>query len=167
MKSGTDLNTNAIGARWYNSNNINGLDIDGKTSPDEKNMVDDIDEWRLVTGSFGTMMNRSAWDPGFRSQAKIRIQFIDDEKIDDPPEYFPGQIGMAYNSSTISSLKAGEYHLELDWFFIPKFNENNQVGDLNMEKVQAQLDMFDKPLQIKVGQEQFANRPSPLRKVKN
>ena len=109
------------------------------------------------------MMNRSAWDPGFRRQASIRIQFTDDDTVDDPPEYFPGQIGMAYNNSTISSLKAGDYHLELDWFFIPWFNDKDHTGELNMEKVQAQLDMFAKPLEIGIGGAFFKNRPSPLR----
>jgi len=161
LYSGTDLNSRALGSHWYNSNNLAGFDVDGKTTDDEKNIDTTVDQWRLVTGAWGTMMNRSLWDPHFREQAKIRIQFTDDVNLEDPPEYFPGQIGMAYNFSTVRSLKPGTYEMELDWYFVPHFNTPEQTGSLNMESVQAHLDMYDNLLEISTGQGWFANDPRP------
>ncbi len=161
LYSGTDLNSQALGSRWYNSNNPAGFAVDGNTTDDEENMDDTVDQWRLVTGAWGTMMNRSLWDPNFRKQAKIRIQFTDDVNVDDPPEYFPGQIGMAYNFSTVRSLEPGTYRIELDWYFVPHFNTTGQTGELNMGNVQAHLDMYDNLLEISTGQGWFVNDPRP------
>ena len=161
MYSGTDLNQNAFGCYWYNSNNLSGFYIDGKTTEDEKKMNRALDQWRLVTGPWGTMMNRSIWDPGFMRQAKIDIQFTDDGSVDDPPEYYPGQMGMAYNYSTVANLKSGVYVTELDWFFIPWFTTPDRAGKLNIDKVHAYLDMYDEPLNVSAGQGWFLSSPRP------
>jgi hypothetical protein len=161
MYSGTDLNPSAIGSRWYNSNNLSGFRVDGKTTEDEKNMNMAQDQWRMVTGPYGTMMNRSIWDPQFLRQARIQIKFTDDLSVNDPPEYCAGQIGMANNYSTVENLKPGVYVMELDWFFIPWFNSHESKGKLNMGKVNAYLDMYDSPLNISAGQGWFINAPRP------
>ncbi len=161
MYAGTDLNDEAIGGYWYNSNNLSGFLIDGIPTTNETQMNKEMDTWRLVTGPWGTMMNRSIWDPDFMRQAKIRIEFTDDRTREDPPEYYPGQIGMAYNYSTVDNLKPGLYITELDWFFIPFFPFPPAAGSLNMEKVRAYLDMYDTPLHISVGKGWFPNDPRP------
>jgi len=161
LYSGTDLNPAIAGSRWYNSNNTTGLTVDGKPAGEEQSLNGARDDWRLVTGHWGTMMNRSLWDPDFLRQAEIRIQFTDDVRVPDPPEYFPGQFGMAYNTSTVRHLHPGRYETELDWFFIPWFNPPGRTGELNREKVDQYLNMVDHPLRISTGGEWFANDPRP------
>jgi hypothetical protein len=161
MYSGTDLNESAVGGYWYNSNNLSGFLIDGTPAREEAEMNKALDQWRLVTGPWGTMMNRSIWDPEFMRQAKIRVEFTDDRTRQDPPEYVPGQIGMAYNYSTVENLAPGLYITELDWFFIPWFASPDRAGKLDREKVQAYLDMYEAPLLISTGGERFLNAPRP------
>jgi len=161
LYSGTDLNQGAMGSVWYNSNNTGGFLVDGKTSPNESAMDPALDAWRLVTGRWGTMMNRALWDPHFQEQAVIRIQFTDDLALGDPPEYQDGQIGMAYNFSTVRNLEPGSYVTELDWFFIPHFGDPDRPGRLLPRKVQANLDIVDRPLEISTGGGWFKNQPRP------
>ena len=164
MYSGSDLNANALGSRWYNSNNLAGFHVDGKMTQDETAMNNAVEHWRLVTGPYGTMMNRSLWDPGFERQAKIQIQFTDDVTLEDPPEYHAGQIGMAYSYSTIKSLKPGKYFTQLDWYFPPWFNRPEETGRLNMDKVKAYLNLHDNPVKISTGSGNgFLNQPGPKR----
>ncbi len=160
LYSGTDLSDNTHGSYWYNSNNLDGFLINGKMSEEEKDMDESIDSWRLATGEWGTMMNRSIWDPNFQRQAKIKICYTDDA-IGDPPDYDPGHVGMAYNYSTLRSIKPGLYPTELDWYFIPWFNSKESVGKLNMESVNAHLNMYDHPVEIIAGQQRFVNQPKP------
>jgi len=161
LHSGTDLHPGITGSRWYNSNNLGGFTVDGVPTEEERTLNETLDDWRLVTGAWGTMMNRSLWDPGFLQQAEIRIRFTDDVRIEDRPEYFPGQFGMAYNISTVRNLKPGRYLTELDWFFIPWFNPPERTGELNREKVNQYLDMVERPLELSAGGPWFPNEPRP------
>jgi len=162
LYSGTDLNEAAAGGRWFNSNNLPGFRVDGIPSEDETGMDPALDEWRLVTGPWGAMMNRSIWDERFRDQAEITIRFTDDVRAPDPPEYHPGQIGMAYNYSTVRNLRAGDYTAELDWFFPVRLQapEGGNGGAVPPE-VKAYLDMYDHPLRISTGGAWFASQPRP------
>jgi len=163
LYSGTDLNEAAIGGRWYNSNNPGGFPVNGAPPAGAREMNPALDDWRLVTGPWGAMMNRSIWDEGFREQAEISIRFTDDTSLADPPEYRPGQIGMAYNYSTVRNLEPGRYQAELDWFFPVRpagsgFPEGNRI----QEEVRPYLDMYEHPLRISAdGGAWFANRPRP------
>jgi hypothetical protein len=161
LYSGTDLNAQAFGARWYNSVNPSGVLVDGRTEAEEKDLSTALDQWRLVTGAFGTMMNRSLWDPSFQDQAEITIRYTDDLAAADPPEYHAGQVGMAYNYSTVRNLKPGRYVTELDWFFPPRFHPPGRAGEINSEKVREYLNMYDHPLEIFTGADWFSNRPRP------
>jgi hypothetical protein len=161
LYSGTDLNAQAFGSRWYNSANPSGVLVDGRPESEEKALSTALDQWRLVTGDFGTMMNRSLWDPSFQRQAKITIRYTDDVRVADPPEYHAGQIGMAYNYSTVRNLKPGRYVTELDWFFPLRFHPPGSAGEMNSRKVQEYLDMYDHPLEIFTGAGWFPNRPRP------
>jgi len=161
LYSGTDLNERAFGARWYNSANLAGVLVDGRTDAGEKELDPALDQWRLVTGAFGTMMNRSVWDPSFQSQAEISVRYTDDLAAPDPPEYQAGQVGMAYNYSTVRNLKPGRYVTELDWFFPPRFNPPDRAGEMNAARVEEYLNMYDHPLEISAGAGWFPNRPRP------
>ena len=161
MYSGTDLSAHTKGSRWYNSNNLSGFVVDGEMSERERDMDESIEKWRLATGPWGTLMNRSIWDPEFKRHANIRIRLIDDEAKEDPPEYEPGQHGMAYSFTKVKHLDPGLYEMELDWFFIPWFNEPERVGELNREGVKAYMDMYDNPLHILTDDGWFRNDPRP------
>jgi hypothetical protein len=159
MYSGTELRSSANGSRWYNSNNLSGFLVDGKSTQDEKDMNDAVEQWRLATGPWGTMMNRSLWDPEFKRQSEIRIRFTDAIDLPDPPEYEPGQIGMAYSYTKVKDIEPRTYALELDWFFPPWFNTSPRTYGLNMDKVKAYMDMYDNPLKIFSGTGWYLNDP--------
>ncbi len=161
MYSGTEPLSDAIGARWYNSNNLEGFVVDSRMSENEKQMDPKFENWRLMTGNFGTCMNRSIWDPEFIRQAKIHVEFVDDRTKKDPPEYDKGQIGMAYSYATVENLNPGNYVTEIDWLFPPRFNDPSQPERLNAEMVTAYMDMYDKPLEIRTEKDWFPNTPKP------
>jgi len=76
---GTDLSAEAKGMRFYNSNNRNGILIDGTPKEAVKKMDRGRDDWRLICGPQGAMMNRSYWSPNFIEQAKsIQVYMVDD-----------------------------------------------------------------------------------------
>jgi hypothetical protein len=159
--SGTDLTTSTYGSLWYNSNNLEGFRVDGRMSERERTMKDDPEAWRLVTGPWGAMMNRSIWSPDYLRQARIRMEFTDDVTRADPPEYDPGQIGLAYSYSTVRNLAPGTYVMELDWYFPVRFPGPDPKGKLDRRPVDGYLNMFDAPLLISTSGEFFPNDPRP------
>lgn len=148
LRVGFDLNESAFGMKYYNSNNLKGLDIDGRASDAEMNMNTDIDDWRLVTGPPGTIITRTVWDEGYREQTEITSHLIDDMNIEVPPESIPGQIGYHYIESLMESVSAGTYEITFIFYFPPKFYDPDK---LNIKAIQNLLNIRDMPLQVKVG----------------
>jgi len=163
LYSGTDLTHNTYGSLWYNTHNPEGFRVDGRTSASERRMDTGPEVWRLVTGPWGTMMNRSVWSPDYMRQARIRVEFTDDITLEDPPEYEPGHVGMAYSYSTVRNLAPGTYVMQLDWLFPPRFLDPDRTGGLDRGRVREYLNMYDAPVLISTSPSGpfFLNDPHP------
>ena len=106
--------------KFYNSNNLEGFYIDGKMSEAEKKFNPQNDEWRLVTGPQGTMINATFWDRRFREQGEITAYYSDDVTVTDPPEDIPGNFGAFGTRARFEKLKHGDYYLLAAWYLPPR-----------------------------------------------
>jgi len=161
MYSGTELTHTTYGSLWLNSNNPGGFRVDGRMSAAERAMNRDPEVWRLAAGPWGAMMNRSIWSPDYMRQARIHMEFTDDIAQEDPPEFDPGQTGMAYSFSTVRNLAPGTYVMELDWYFPVRFPDPEREPDGARRAVQEYLNMYDAPLRISTSGAFFPNDPVP------
>jgi len=150
VRVGTDLNGEAAGMRFYNSNNTLGYLVDGVPAPAERAMDTRRDLWRLYTGPQGTMMLRSLWDPAYVAQSTIEIYFEDDPEKKDPPDFLSGNYGASFSVSTLKNIRAGDYCAWLDWYFPPHFYDPDRPDPLDRNKVQAYLNFHDHPLEVLV-----------------
>ena len=160
LSIGEDYAPGALGMKIYNSNNLKGCLVDGKTEGEaEINWNQERDKWRLITGKQGTMMNRSLWDENFLEQVKwTRVEYFDDITEEDVPEDDPGMMGMIRQSNRVEGIRKGRYYTYLEWYYPPSFlmsgpGQSYQVGD---EKVY--LNIADHPIRLRVGEISMENR---------
>jgi len=160
---GYDLNESARGMKFYNSNNLQGFEIDGKMSDAELNFDPKMDKWRLVTGPQGTMINVTVWDPSFAEQADIEAHYSDDVNVIDPPEDVPGDFGSFATKAVLESLEPGRYSLLTGWFMPPDFYDPER---LKVEVIKEFFDIWESPLEISVdrgvGFTNTGGTPAPL-----
>jgi len=149
MIVGYDLHDpNGYGMIWYNSNNPEGFLVDGVSSPMEEAYDDRHDKWRCTVGPNGWMLHRSVWDEAYSSQADIKVHYRDDIQHQDPPDYYPGDLGYYYLQSTVKSLKPRKYHYQLEWYFPYDFYSPE---GLRTDVIEQILNIRDHPLRVKVG----------------
>ncbi len=153
LSIGEDHGPGAIGMKVYNSNNLKGCLVDGKTSGKaESRWNSERDQWRLMTGKQGTVMNRSFWDERYLRQMKsIKVEYIDNINKKDPPEDDPGSLGMILQTNHVKGIKKERYFSYLEWYWPPSFlfsgpNNTYQIGD---EKLY--LNIADHPIKLSVG----------------
>lgn len=140
----TDHNKRAKGMRFVNSNNPKGTSIDGRMTPDEKNLNLDPYSWMVIHGTKpgrrGGWLNRIEFDKEIKAQPYLF--YMDDEKALDPPESDPGQIGnIGYDIRYMETLKKGIWRLTSYMYNVTDFH----AGD---EK--QYLEILDHPLAISV-----------------
>ena len=160
LKIGEDHAPGAIGMKVYNSNNLKGCLVDGKMEGDaEENWNNDRDEWRLMTGPQGTIMNRSFWDEEYLKQMEwVKVDYIDDIEKEDPPEDEPGMLGMMLQTNRIEKIQKDRYFSYLEWYWPPRFlltgpDNTYQVGD---EKIY--LNIADHPIRLHLGELSMESR---------
>jgi len=151
---GYDMSEKALGMRFYNSNNPEGFLIDGRTEAAETRMNTDLDAWRAVVGPQGAVITASVWDERYREQAEITVGYQDDLEGPVPPEEEPGSIGFHFNTSRVKGLKPGTYDMLLCWFFPERMYDPERFRS---EVVEAYLDIRERPLKVRVGDNVFAN----------
>lgn len=151
---GYDLSEEALGMRFYNSNNPAGFEVDGRMSDEEKNMEHGLDEWRAVVGPQGAMITASVWDERYKAQADITVHLTDDVEAVMPPEDTPGSIGFHYNTSRAGKLQAGVYHTLLCWFYPERMYDPQR---LRLDVIREYLDIRQRPLRVRVGTHTFEN----------
>jgi len=155
MMFGHDLHDpHAYGMNWYNSNNTEGFLIDGVTSPMEEQYDSSADTWRCVVGPNGWTVYRSMWDEFYRSQAEIKVRYSDDKEREQPPEYYPGDLGYVYSESIVKKLKPRKYEFQVD-VFVP-YHFYDPAG-LRMDLIEEVANIRDKPIQVKVGAHEGPN----------
>jgi hypothetical protein len=150
---GEDHASGAMGMRIYNSNNPEGFVVDGRTSPQETDRwINDRDEWRLMTGSQGTIMNRSFWDDRYLKQMKwVKVNYRDDLSTMDLPEEDPGMIGMISQTNRVEGIKKDRYFSYLEWYWPPSFLFHGPGNTYRLGDEKSYLDIADHPVILKSG----------------
>lgn len=145
---------NAYGMEWYNSNNAEGFLIDGVPSPMEAQYDNSSDTWRCVVGPNGWIVYRSLWDEFYRSQADLKVRYSDDKERQQPPEYYPGDLGYAYSESIVKRLKPRKYEFQVD-VFVP-YHFYDPAG-LRMDLIEELTNIRDNPIHVKVATNEATN----------
>ena len=166
LRVGEDHAPGAIGMQVYNSNNLQGVMVDGLTSPEEQaTWNNERDEWRLMTGRQGTIMNRSFWDPEYLKQMEwVRVDYIDDLATPDPPEDVPGMIGMIAQTNRVEGIKKARYYSYLEWYWPPSFLFSGPERSYRVGDEGHYLNIADHPVRVRAGHNEmessyFGNMP--------
>lgn len=143
----------AVGMKVYNSNNRAGCVVDGRTEgPAETGWNTERDEWRLMTGRQGTIMNRSFWDERYLKQMEwSRVEYVDDSETADPPEDDPGILGMIVQTNRIEGVKKERYFMYLEWYWPPAFLFSGPGQTYRYGDEKPYLDIADHPVALKSG----------------
>ena len=160
---GTDLSPDAHGMYFFNSENLQGVLIDGVMSEEECHLSDKRDTWRLITGAQGTLMNRSTWSEPFLEQAKtVKMGYLDDAGAPDSPDDHEGQIGHAHSIAKVRTLKPDTYLIFIEWYFPPFLFDPQNPTTLDIKKVEDFLNFQDYPLEFVIESERGVNKSRPV-----
>jgi len=158
ITQGEDQSPGAMGMLVYNSNNPEGMVVDGRMSPMEKKWANPKDFWRLLTGPQGSNLRRSFWDAHWEEQmVMLEVNYVDDLRKKDPPEEVEGYLGCILQTNKVKGVEPGKYSSYLEWYWPPSFlftgpDHTYRAGD---EKLY--LNMADHPLRLIVGKKTVDN----------
>lgn len=121
--------------KFYNSHNLSGVDIDGKTDEEEKNLDLSPYKWSAIVKN--TETDKSAWlnQTIFQTPAKIKpsLYYVDDINSLDPPENIPGQIGnVGYTLDNFQWIGKGTHKFISLLYSLPKFELGDEKECLNI-----------------------------------
>jgi hypothetical protein len=119
IRFGSDYNPSVIGSKCYSSTNPKGFDVDGKMDDGEENFNPEFDNWRLITGDFGTFITRTMLTPEIRQNVRIKMGIIDDINSDHSPEKYPGCIGFVWQDWDFSYAKKGSHRMFCEFYHPP------------------------------------------------
>jgi hypothetical protein len=149
---GADLSPDAIGSLFRNSENLEPLLVDGRMSEPEKRFNTKQDAWRVHYGRGGAMLTRALFPPEYLRMMEIRQKYVDDLTVVDPPERYPGSIGVLQTEMATRTPKGGRYNLLIEVYIPPDY----RVGD-----EQECLNVRDRPLQVRIRGKTHTNRLYP------
>ncbi len=132
IRFGTDYSEEVLGSKLYSSTNPKGFLVDGKMDEAEKGFFNpDLDEWRIITGTFGTFITRTILTPEIKENINVTMGLIDDINQKYPPEKFPGTIGYLYQDWDVGHLTKGKYYLFLEFYYPPHYKSGDEVQYMN------------------------------------
>jgi hypothetical protein len=131
IRFGTDYAPSALGSMCYSSTNPQGFEVDGKMDDGEKNYNTALDNWRLITGDFGTFITRTMLTEETKQNVKITMGMIDDINFKHAPERYPGCIGYVWQDWDFSDAAKGKYHLYVEFYHMEKYKPGDEVRFLN------------------------------------
>lgn len=150
VRIGTDFNDSVRGSRFYSSTTRpEGYLVNGKMDDGEENYPSASDNWRLITGRWGTFMNRTVMNGEAAKNIAVTLGMIDDETRADPPESLPGSIGYVWQDWDFSDAAKGKYYVNAEFYFIPHYRPGDERQFLNY---------LDHPLHCRVGQREGVSR---------
>jgi len=140
----TDGNSNSKGRIFINSNNLEGVVMDGKMSEEEKNLDLSPYNWSVVyctkEGDTGGWMNRLIYDTTIEVQPMLF--YLDDKMVKEPPEHEKGYFGaIGYDLKKMETLRSGTWELTSIMYNIPAYRPGDEVEYLNI---------IDHPIEVKV-----------------
>jgi hypothetical protein len=89
MRIGTDYSPEVIPSMYYSNTNPQGVLINGKMDETDINFNPAADQWRVMTGKWGSLMTRNVLKPETEQQLEIVQGITDDAAFIDPPEKYP------------------------------------------------------------------------------
>ena len=163
VRFATDYSPNVLGSKirlsgdpdkWYL--------VDGKMDESEKNFNPDTpDKWKTLTGEWGSLIYQAVFPKEVMQHIRIKRGIIDDTSTPDPPETYPGCIGMAYQDWYLENIPRGTYYFFLNWYFPINYKPGDEVQYMNYR---------DYPVKIQIGDVQGVNHtdfaPVPGKKYK-
>jgi hypothetical protein len=138
-----DLDRAASGLRFYNSENPKGVDIDGRMSGPEKNLVKRKDRWIVVSGRQAHSVARVLFSEGIDPDRDL--YYVDDRNRKDWNDRDYGQWGNSgYDvnlkaKGSVILLTAPMYKIIL-YFYLPP--------DFDVARRQEILDILDRPIRV-------------------
>jgi len=139
----TDGMCNVSGRRFYNSNNPNGVSIDGVMDAAEKSLDTGPYTWSLVTdpGGQGGWMNRLLYDTR-ATPVRPNLYYNDNAGVADGPEDELGECGdIGYTLDNLGQLKKDKMYLKSILYSVP---------GTDAKTISEFLNIIDKPLRVNV-----------------
>jgi len=149
LRIGTDFSPAVKGSMFYNSNNPQGVRINGKMDETEAAFNPAPDRWRVMIGDWGAYMTRSVLTPEAEKYLQIVQGITDDEMLLDPPETYPGCIGWTWQLWRVGQLPGGQYTFYLEFYIPPHYKPGDEVPYLNY---------LDDPLTMKLADKIYLNQ---------
>ena len=151
LSAGTDLDHNAMGMLFWNSENLEPVLVDGRMSPQEKALDLGADQWRVISGHQGKYLAKAVYAGNFKlSNIKIdEGQYIDDYTHREPPENEPGIFGSYNWTWDITNGKRGKYVVWIEAHYGPPIEKPQDLADC--------LNVTDHPLRIRIGSVESPN----------
>ncbi len=148
---GTDLDHNAVGMQFWNSENLEPVIVDGRMSPQEEAMDLSPDQWRIISGQQGKYLGKAVYAGNFKlSSIKVdEGRYIDDYTHIDPPENEPGIYGSYNWTWDITHGKKGKYVIWIEAHYGPPVEDE--------EDLRACLNVTDNPLHVRIGARERLN----------
>ena len=143
FEGGTDHNRNAMGMRFYSSNNPQGVLVDGRMSPEELAMDHGDYVWTLLTGTQGQVISLVQMGEKTRQILSKRLIYVDDLFYCNAPEDEPGATPkVGFSLENILGLKRGTYTYNARFYF---------PAEMGLGSVKPYLDILENPLQVRLG----------------
>lgn len=137
-----DFNQNALGMKFYNSRNLQGVVLDGVMSEAEKNLDQGPQEWSVVTGKPGTILTRLKWGATL-SQLKSKLYYLDTTKSQTNPKTSHPHMRIGYLFDLLPVDK-GRHLYQIYFYFPPSYQPGEETAYLNIT---------DNPLKVSIQQE--------------
>jgi hypothetical protein len=132
----------ALPRMFYNSNNRQGVKIDGVWTEEKAQLDKRPYTWSVVTDSpetKGAWMNRLIYD-ATATPVRPYLYFNDNRDAHDDPEDEPGECGdVGYTLENVGQLKKDKLYLKSIMYNIP---------DFQLDRVQQYMNILDKPLTV-------------------
>jgi len=142
FEGGTDHNRNAMGMRFYSSNNRHGVLVDGRMSPEELAMDHGDYDWTLLTGTQGQVISLVEMGEKARQILSKRLIYVDDMFSCNAPEDEPGTTPkVGFSLENILGLKRGTYTYNARFYF-PR--------EPGLAPVKPYLDILEHPLRVRI-----------------
>jgi len=89
------------------------------------------------------MMRRGYYHPDLEDVLETSIEYLDDIRSPDPPEEFPGRVGYACLSLSLTGVKAGTYTFLQQWYHPHHFYP------FRVEAVDRYMNLMNHPLEVR------------------
>jgi hypothetical protein len=141
FEGGTDHNRNALGMRFFSSNNPQGVLVDGRMSPEELAMDFGDYKFTLLSGEPGQVLSLVRMGETIRDVLYKKLIYVDDMFGSNAPEDEPGTTPkIGFSLENLLALKRGTYTYNACFYFLSEYGPGRE---------KAYLDVLDEPLRVR------------------